>query len=275
MGNSIALVNEEKLMKIHIHTNEPQAVFQRLEKLGELEYTKVDDMQEQSRLVSTEGTSGGTVSILAFIPGEGFECIYEDLGVSNCFIYGDTLPSPEEISETLNSIESEHIIVMHNNSNILPSVMAVRDITTKKLSIIPTKTVIQGITASYGFSADDTVSDNVDSMNGFMNDAVGLFVYKSVLNTRFGDREIKVDDWFVSRSKEVLAIGTSVADTVSNALENLETADITDAAIYQGDGFDPRILKDVVHTMKTILPEADVEDHFGGQNRAALIISLE
>ena len=275
MGNSIALVNEDKLMKIHIHTNEPQAVFQRLEKLGELEHTKVDDMQEQTRLVSAEGSSSGTVAILAFVPGEGFERIYEDLGFSNCFIYGDTLPSPEEISKALNSIDSEHIIVMPNNSNILPSVMAVRDITTKKLSILPTQTVIQGITASYGFSADDTVSDNVDSMNGFINDAVGLFVYKSVLNTRFGDRAIKVGDWFVTRSKEILAIGTSAADAVSKALEKLVTADITDAAIYQGDGFDPRALEDVVNNIKKILPEADVDDHFGGQNRAALIISLE
>ncbi|RKX83911.1 MAG: hypothetical protein DRP70_14100 [Spirochaetes bacterium] len=275
MGNSIALVNEDKLMKIHIHTNEPQAVFQRLEKLGELEHTKVDDMQEQTRLVSAETSSGGSVSILAFVPGEGFERIYEDLGVSNCFIYGDTLPSPEEISEALNTIDSEHIIVMPNNSNILPSVMAVRDITTKKLSIIPTQTVIQGITASYGFSADDTVSDNVDSMNGFINDAIGLFVYQSVLNTKFGDTELKVGDWFVTRSKDVLGVGASAADAVFTALEKLKTEDITDAAIYQGDGFDPRALEDVVNNIKKILPEANVDDHFGGQNRAALIISLE
>ena len=275
MGNSIALVDEDELMKIHIHTDEPQAVFQRLEKLGELEHTKVDDMQEQTRLVSAETGSGGTVSILAFVPGEGFERIYEDLGVSSCFIYGDTLPSPEEISEALDTIDSEHIIVMPNNSNILPSVMAARNITAKKLSIIPTKTVIQGITASYGFSADDTVSDNVDSMNGFINDAIGLFVYKSALKTKFGDTELNIGDWFVTRSKEVLGVGESAADAVFTALENLETSDITDAAIYHGDGFDPRNIDAVMNKIKKILPEADVDDHFGGQNRAALIISLE
>ncbi|MCK5735433.1 MAG: DAK2 domain-containing protein, partial [Spirochaetaceae bacterium] len=270
MGNSIALVKEDKLLKIHIHTNEPQAVFDRLEKLGHLEHTKIDDMQEQTRLVSADDNTTGGMSTLAFVPGEGFERIYEDLGVSDCFIYGETLPSPEEISEALNRIDSEHIIVMPNNSNILPSVMAVRDLTDKKLSIIPTKTVIQGITASYGFSADETVTENVESMTGFINDALGLFVYQSTLNTKFGNADLKIGDWFVTQSKEVLGVGESSDEAVSNALKTLKNPDITDIAIYHGDGFDPRDIEKVIEKIRTVLPDADVEDHFGGQNRAAL-----
>ena len=135
MGDSIALVNEDQQIKIHIHTNEPQAVFDRLEKLGHLDHTKVDDMQEQTRLVSADASMTGGMAVLAFVPGEGFERIYEDLGVSSCFVYGETLPSPEEIAEALTTIESEQVIVMPNNSNILPSVMAARDISAKKLSI--------------------------------------------------------------------------------------------------------------------------------------------
>jgi len=275
MGNSIALVNKDDLLKIHIHTNEPKAIFKRLETLGRLEHTKVDDMQEQSRLVSAETDNNGGLSLFAFVPGEGFERIYEDLGVSNCFIYGETLPSPDEISEVLKTIESQQIIILPNNSNILPSVMAVRDICEKNLSIVPTKTVIQGITASYGFSADDTVVDNVDSMNGFINDAIGLFVYISTLDTRFGETDLKTGDWFVTRSKEVLGVGKTAADAIRSSLQVLETSTLTDAAIYHGDGFDPRDLDKVINEIKSVIPDVDIEDHFGGQSRAALIISLE
>jgi len=275
VGNSIALVKEKEILKIHIHTDEPQAVFDRLEKLGQLDHTKVDDMQEQTRLVSADSSSQGGISLLAFVPGEGFERIYEDLGISNCFIYGETLPSPEEISEALGNIESEHIIVLPNNSNILPSVMAVREITDKKLSIIPTGNVIQGITASYGFSEDETAAVNVDSMNSFIDDAIGLFVYRSTLDTRFGKAELKKDDWFITRSKEVLGVGKTAAEAVRAGLDAVDTDGITDIAVYHGDGFDPRNISDVIDEIKQVLPDADVEDHFGGQNRAALIISLE
>ena len=275
MGGSIALVNEDKILKLHIHTDDPQKIFQRLEKLGNLDHTKVDDMEEQTRLVSADGGTKRDMAILAFVPGEGFERIYEDLGVTNCFIYGETLPSPEEIAEVLKTIESEQVIMMPNNSNILPSAMAARDITDKNLSIIPTRSVIQGITATYGFSEDEDVVANVESMTGFLDDAIDLFVYRSAMDTRFGDIDLRTGDWFVTRFDEVVGTGPTPADAISSSLKKIDIDGITESAVYHGNGFDPRELTHVVNAMKAVLPNANIEDHFGGQSRAGLIISLE
>lgn len=275
MGNSIALVSEDKLLKLHIHSNEPQVIFQRLETLGVLEHTKVDDMEEQTRLVAANSGSAREMAVMAFVPGEGFERIYEDLGITNCFIYDDTLPSPEEIAAALKTIKSDQVIVMPNNSNILPSVMAAREITKKSLSIIPTKSVIQGITATYGFSEDEDVASNVDSMAGFLNDAIGLFVYKSAMDTRFGDIDLKTGDWFVTRFDEVVGVGSTPADAIRASLDKIDASDVTESAVYHGNGFDPRELKHVVEAMKALIPQANIEDHFGGQSQAGLIISLE
>lgn len=275
MGDSIALVNETELLKIHIHTNEPEVIFTRLKTLGELEHRKVDDMEEQSRLVSAGSGGTGETAILTFVPGEGFERIYEDFGVRNCFVYGDTLPSPDEIASVLNKMPENQIIVLPNNSNILPSVMAVRDIVEKELSILPTRSVIQGITACYGFSEEEDVVTNIESMSDFLDDAVALSVYKSAKDTRFGDRDLKVGDWFVTRSDDILGVGSDPVDAVEEALESLDTSDMSDVVAYHGVQFDPRDLDAVVAVLRRKLPDASVEHHFGGQNRAALIISLE
>jgi dihydroxyacetone kinase-like predicted kinase len=112
-------------------------------------------------------------------------------------------------------------------------------------------------------------------MNGFINDAVGLFLYRSTLDTKFGDADLKTGDWFITRDKEVLGTGDSATEAVRSALEKLEHSGISDVAVYHGDGFDPRDLDSVISSISSVLPDVDIEEHFGGQNQAALIISLE
>ena len=275
MGDSIALVNEPGLLKVHIHTNEPDAIFERLRALGHLDRTKVDDMDEQTRLVSADSGGEGEPAVLAFIPGEGFERIFEDLGITDCFLYGDVLPSPEEILTALERIEEDHVIVLPNNANILPSVMAAKESSAKALSIVPTKTVIQGITSAYGFSRDESAAANVEAMTDFMNDAVGLFVYRCALDTRFGDRDLLCGEWFVTRTDEILGTGADPAEAVADALTAMDIGDVSDSAVYHGDGFDPRDLDAVLAGMAEALPNAEIEQHYGGQTKAALIISLE
>jgi len=275
VGDSIALVDDGAVLKIHIHTDDPRSVFDRLELLGELEHTKVDDMAEQTRLITTEGSSEHGVSVLAFIPGGGFESIFEDLGVQQCFEYGDTLPSPEEIAAVLASAEADHVIVLPNNSNILPSVQIAGDLSDKALSIIPTTSVVQGITAAYGFSDDATAAENLESMQGFLGDAVDLALYRSVRDSVYGDLRIPQGDWFVTRSDQVLGVASTPARAVVRALEQLDCSEFTESTIYHGDGFDPRDLEEVSASMQRLLPGADIDDHYGGQRRAALIISLE
>lgn len=275
MGDSIALVDEPNLLKVHIHTNEPEAIFARLRTLGHLDRTKVDDMDEQTRLVSANSGDEGEPAVLAFIPGEGFGRIFEDLGITDCFLYGEVLPSPEEILGALDRIEENHVIVLPNNSNILPSVMAAKNDSSKALSIVPTKTVIQGITASYGFSKEESAVQNVESMTDFMNDAVGLFVYRCGMDTRFGDLDLTENDWFVTRSDDILGKADSPAIAVSEAMKKLGTTDFSDCAVYHGDGFDPRNLEAVMKVLSEGIPNVEIVQHYGGQTKAALIISLE
>lgn len=274
-GDSIALVIEEHQIKIHMHTNNPEEIFARLKTLGTLEHTKVDDMAEQTRLVSADAGRSEDCLVLAFVPGEGFERFFEDLGVDYCFPYSDTLPSPQDIASAVDRIPGDQVIVLPNNSNILPSVMSAVSLTDKSISIIPTKTVIQGITVSYGYSSDDSVRVNVDSMTGFIDDAVGLFVYRSAMDTRFGNRVLEEGDWFVTRFDQVLGAAANPSDAVREALSALETDEITEATIYHGGGFDLGELKNVMNVISETIPEAYLEEHFGGQVKAALIISLE
>lgn len=275
LGDCIALVNETELLKLHIHTNEPEVVFQRLETLGTIEQRKVDDMEKQSRLVSAGRGKKGELSILAFVPGDGFERIFEDFGVGNCFVYKENLPSPEDILNTLNNIVEDQIIILPNNSNIIPSVMAVKDLSDKSLIVLPTKSVVQGITASYGFVKEDDAETNINSMSGFLDAAIALSVYISVNDSRFGDWDLKEGQWFVTQSDEILGVGDTTIEAILKAVDSLDISEVSDVAVYPGNDFDPRELDSLIAALRHKLPEATIEHHFGGQKRTALIISLE
>lgn len=273
-GDSIAVV-DDKIFKLHIHTDDPDEISEYLSNYGKIEKIKIDDMYEQISLVSLSNEDNSECTVLSFIPGSGFEKIFDAFGVTNYILYKDELPSTGEILEVLKLIEDRNIIILPNNSNILPAVLLAKEKSDKNISIIPTKNVIQGITSLYGYSENENIQDNVSSMKECIDMAIAMFVYKSISDIVFDGVKIEKDDFFVIQEKTVAAVGHDLIETVISAVINRNHEDLGSISFYYSDSFNKSALDEIERKISTINEFVEFEAHYGGQSRAELVISLE
>ena len=274
-GSSIALVHEEALLKVHLHTDNPEHVVDYLKTLGTIENTKIEDMQEQMSLFAKEEDPDSVSTVLAFVPGPGFRDILASLGVENCIVYSAELPAAGAVLEAIDAAESRNIIILPNNKNILPTVMLARDRTDKNVSILPTENVIQGVAALYGYSENETLQDNAVNMKDCMEMADSLFLYCSVSDMVFDETEIKKNDYFCARAGHILAVESDPQNAALAGMQKLQPEDRTNICLYYSTSEAERTAQNLTDQLHKDYPDMEVECLFGGQPREYLIISME
>lgn len=274
-GNSIALVVDPLFIKLHIHTNVPQEILDRLKPFGEMEKSKVEDMHQQVRLFSTEGGHETTCAILACIPGSGFQPLLESLGVASSLVYLRDLPTAGEILERLMAMEASHVILLPNNGNILPAAITAKDMCGKEVAILPTRNIVQGMAAAYGYSENSTLDENLQSMKDCLEFAEGLYVYRSGTASVFGDVQIPASHYFVLHDEQVLSITDDPVSAVLQAAGSLDLINKNNITIYTGSGFDDNLMPDILEGLAGMNPALEMEVYAGGQSRELLILSVE
>ena len=201
LGDSIALVQEECYLKLHIHTDTPERISERMGELGTIVRSKVEDMAEQINAGAKTLQDHETLSVLAVIPGSGFEGIFRDLEAACCLCYGDRLPSCGEILEVLERMQGANIIVLPNEKNIIPVAKLAQEASAKNVFLLPTENVVQGITALYGFTGEDSAQQNLRGMTENIDLALCLKVYRSTRDSRYGEVTIRCGDYFLLRGE--------------------------------------------------------------------------
>jgi hypothetical protein len=274
-GNSIALVVDPHFIKLHIHTNEPQEILDRLKPFGVMEESKIEDMHQQVRLFSTEGGHETTCAILACIPGPGFEPLLDALGVESSLVYLRDLPTAGEILQKLTMMEASHIILLPNNGNILPAAITAKDMCGKEVAILPTRNIVQGMAAAYGYSENSTLDENLQSMKDCLEFADGLYVYRSGAASVFGDVHIPAGHCFVLHDEQVLAISDDPASAVMKAVSTMDLMEKNNITIYTGVEFDDSLMPGILAGFAELNPALELEVHAGGQLRELLILSIE
>jgi len=274
-GNSIALVTDPAFIKLHIHTNDPHEILSYLGSLGTIEKSKIEDMHEQIGLLAASEKQDATCKILACAPGSGFEPVFSDLGVERCLVYGNELPSAGAILEALTMVDAEAIILLPNNGNILPAALLARELSGRDVSILPTKNVIEGIAACYGYSENDTMRDNLSNMKGCIQLAESLFVYRSGTDSTFGERFIPNGNYFVIHENDVISSDIDLSAAITSALVLAGIVDKNNASLFIGENLDDEQIPKILQSLLTLNPGLVVETHMGGQPRELLIISLE
>ncbi|MBU0927005.1 MAG: DAK2 domain-containing protein [Spirochaetes bacterium] len=274
-GNSIALVIEGGFIKLHIHTDHPHDILGRLESLGTVAKSKIEDMREQVDLVSNGSRDDGSCAVLACIPGEGFEEVFAGLGVAACLLYRGELPSAGAILDALAEIDAPSVIVLANNANIVPAAMVARDICGRDVTVVPTRNVVEGIAAAYGYSENDSMRENAKNMRDCVGLAACLRAYRSATASTFGDTPIPEGSFFVMAGDDVLAVRDDLADAALEAMKASGAEDKSDVTVYTGYGFDDAVLPRLKAGLSELNPRLSVEYRRGGQPRELLIISIE
>lgn len=290
MGDSIVYVGYDDITKVHIHTDNPGLVLEEAAKRGELTKIKIENMREQHRnLQEVHETPAPKVVELpkknepkekyAFISvsmGEGIEEIFTDLGVKYVVSGGQTMnPSTEDIINAVEEINAEHIIILPNNKNIIMAANQAKEISSKDVYVIPTKSIPQGIAALTAFNSEAGMEENYDAIMKSLESVKSGSITYAVRNTEVDGKEIKQGDYLglvEGKIKEVKRELYPLLEDLLDAMVDEESSSIT--LIYGQDVNEDEFME-VFEKLEEKYPDLDVMNVDGKQPLYYFIIAVE
>ena len=292
MGDSIVCVALDDIVKVHVHTNHPGTVFERGLTYGQLTRMKVDNMREEheNKLVTDSEINAyeaaetvkkeepaKETAFLAVAPGEGIAGIFRDMGADGVIEGGQTMnPSTSDILDAAEKINAKNIFVLPNNSNIILAANQAADlIEGKKIIVIPSKTIPQGVAAVVAF--DPTAEPEVNEEN--MADAINYVrsgqVTYAVRDTTIDGREVKKGNYIAITDKGLSAVAENIKDSVMEMLESMVTDESELISIYYGTDVTEADAEAIAAEVTEKYPDFEIELQNGGQPVYYYIVSVE
>ncbi len=278
LGDSMVFVQDEEIVKVHIHTNNPGIAIEFALKYGELVNVKIDNMKQQHEniLISKDDIANKKYGFIAVAMGEGIKSIFEDLGVDHIIYGGQTMnPSTEDIMEAIDKIYADNIFILPNNSNIIMAANQARDLSDKNIIVIPTKSIPQGISALVGYNEESEPEDNEETMKSIISNVKTLQVTYSVRDTSFDSKEIEKDDILGIVDGEIVSVEKTVEDGFMNAMEKVIDEDSEIVAIYYGEEVNEGFMNGLVKQLEEKYKDVDFEVYYGGQPLYYFLVSVE
>ena len=291
IGDSIVVVSDDDIVKVHVHTNDPGLAIQRALTYGSLTRMKIDNMREEhhekirkeaekqaaapkAEKAPVEMKKTGFISVSI---GEGIGEIFRDLGVDYLIEGGQTMnPSTEDMLNAIEKVNAKNIFILPNNKNIILAANQARDLTEdKNIIVIPTKTVPQGITAVINFVPEKTPEENAAVMTEEVSRVkTGQLTY-AVRDTHIDDKTIHAGDIMGVGDHAILAVGKEINDVALETVEQMVDDETELISIYYGEDIKEEEAEVLRELIEEKYGDCDVELNFGGQPIYYYIISAE
>ena len=296
IGDSIVVVADDEIVKTHVHTNDPGLALQEALKHGSLSKIKIDNMREehQEKLIkdaeklakeqkeeeTKEEKAEEPRKEMGFISvsiGAGVNEIFNGLGVDYIIEGGQTMnPSTEDMLNAIDHVNADNIFILPNNKNIvLAANQAASLVEDKKIIVIPTKTIPQGITALINFIPDQPAEENAKRMTEELENVKTGQVTYAVRDTVIDDKEIKQGDYMGIGDKSILAVGKDIKSTTEDMVAEMIDEESAIICIYYGEEVTEEDANALGAALEEKYPEVEVEIHFGGQPIYYYVISVE
>ena len=289
IGDSIVVVADDEIVKVHVHTNDPGLAIQRALKYGQLSNLKIDNMRlEHNEMVikSEEGVEEAPKAdeprkeygFIAVSVGKGINEIFKSLGVDYIIEGGQTMnPSTEDMLNAIDKVNADNIFILPNNKNIVMAANQARDLTQdKKIIVIPTKTIPQGITAVINFMADIAPDENEEQMGSEMGNVKTGQVTYAVRDTEIDDKKIAQGDYMGIGDKGILSVGKEMKDVTLEMINEMVDEDSDELiSIYYGEDISEEDATALSEEIEAKYPDLDVELQYGGQPIYYYIVSVE
>lgn len=296
IGDSIVVVADDEIVKTHVHTNDPGLALQEALKHGSLSKIKIDNMREehQEKLIkdaeklakeqkeeeTKEEKTEEPRKEMGFISvsiGAGVNEIFNGLGVDYIIEGGQTMnPSTEDMLNAIDHVNADNIFILPNNKNIvLAANQAASLVEDKKIIVIPTKTIPQGITALINFIPDQSAEENAKRMTEELENVKTGQVTYAVRDTVIDDKEIKQGDYMGIGDKSILAVGKDIKSTTEDMVAEMIDEESAIICIYYGEEVTEEDANALGAALEEKYPEVEVEIHFGGQPIYYYVISVE
>lgn len=304
IGDSIVVVADDEVTKVHVHTNDPGLAIQRALTYGSLSKIKIDNMREehqeklikdaqkvaaeqkaedeerrskQDAIAEKSQMPKKDMGFVSVSIGEGINEIFKGLGADYIIAGGQTMnPSTEDVLNAIEEVNAENIFILPNNKNIiLAANQAASLIEEKNVFVIPTKTVPQGITALINFMPDSSAEENAQRMAEELSNVKSGQVTYAVRDTLIDDKAIKQGDYMGIGDSAILSVGKDMESVTKDMVAEMVDEDSAIISIYYGEEVKEAAAQKLGAELEEQYPECEIEVHFGGQPIYYYVISVE
>ncbi|HID4718668.1 TPA: fatty acid kinase catalytic subunit FakA [Staphylococcus aureus] len=282
-GDSLLVINDEEIVKVHAHTEYPGKVFNYGQQYGELIKLKVENMREQHREVirkeqHTAKPKMETVetAIITISMGEGISEIFKSMGATHIISGGQTMnPSTEDIVKVIEQSKCKRAIILPNNKNILMASEQAASIVDAEAVVIPTKSIPQGISALFQYDVDATLEENKAQMADSVNNVKSGSLTYAVRDTKIDGVEIKKDAFMGLIEDKIVSSQSDQLTTVTELLNEMLAEDSEILTVIIGQDAEQAVTDNMINWIEEQYPDVEVEVHEGGQPIYQYFFSVE
>lgn len=282
-GDSLLVINDEEIVKVHVHTEYPGKVFNYGQQYGELIKLKVENMREQHREVirkeqHTAQPKMETVetAIITISMGEGISEIFKSMGATHIISGGQTMnPSTEDIVKVIEQSKCKRAIILPNNKNILMASEQAASIVDAEAVVIPTKSIPQGISALFQYDVDATLEENKAQMADSVNNVKSGSLTYAVRDTKIDGVEIKKDAFMGLIEDKIVSSQSDQLTTVTELLNGMLAEESEILTVIIGQDAEQTVTDNMINWIEEQYPDVEVEVHEGGQPIYQYFFSVE
>ena len=284
LGDSLVLVDDDEIIKVHVHTNDPGKALSEAVTYGSFVTVKIENMRLQhTEKVMTENEKEpkiaapekalGVVSVCA---GAGLADVFLNLGVDQIISGGQTMnPSTQDILEAVNKVPAETVYVLPNNKNIIMAAEQVDALTPKNVVVIPSKTVPQGVTAMLGFNPEGSVEENTEALTEALGAVDTMQITYAARNSDFDGYDIHEGDYLALYGSQLFGTSRDIKVLLKSLAEKVRDDGKEYVTIYYGEDVKEKHAQKAADIFADICPNADVNLLSGGQPVYYYLISAE
>ena len=284
LGDSLVLVDDEEIIKVHVHTNDPGKALHEAMDYGSFVTVKIENMrlqhtekvmseQEIAPKIAEPEKPCGVVSVCA---GDGLADVFMNLGVDGIISGGQTMnPSTQDILEAVNKVPAETVYVLPNNKNIIMAAEQVNELTPKNVVVIPSKTVPQGVTAMLSFNPEGDEAENVEAMTEALGSVDTMQITYAARNSDFDGYDIHEGDYLALYGSALFGTSQDIKVLLQSLAEKVRDEGKEYITIYYGADVKEKHAKKAADLFAEICPDADVNLLRGGQPVYYYLISAE
>ena len=280
IGDSVVCIGDLQLVKVHVHTNEPNLALGYALELGEIINIKIENMLEQNRelkrsIVQKEQNLK-EFGMVAVAPGDGIASVFSDILVDNIIEGGQTMnPSADDIAKAVDKVSAKAVFVLPNNKNIILAAEQAKALTNKYIYVIPTTSVPEGLSAALAFNPDGSLDENLEAMLKAKDSVKSASVTYAVRTTHIDGFDLNKGDIIGLDSKAIIAKGDLVNDTSLQLVDKIIDPNIVNLTIFYGNEVNENDANAFANALEEKYPECDITLLYGGQPVYYYIISME
>ncbi|USS93883.1 DAK2 domain-containing protein [Fructilactobacillus ixorae] len=288
LGDSLLVINDDEVAKVHVHTEQPGKVLAWGQKFGDLINVKIDNMREQQEAImendETEAPAPVAetpaepteMAVIAVVAGAGLEKLFKSLGVTSIISGGQTMnPSTEDIVKAVDATNAKHVLVLPNNKNIFLAAEQATDLTAVPMKVVHTQTIPQGLTALFAYNPEASLTDNQAAMEASLATVKSGQVTTAIRDTELDGLTIKKGSFMGIVDGHIQVTADSLDEAAVKMMATMLDADSENVTIIYGEGATQADAQAVATAAADRDDELEIEVHEGDQPVYPLLISVE